>query len=80
MTITLEALLQAVNDHEVWLNRDGTSELTDREYFGVSDPICDVTDEVRAAYEARLIERPRPGSTLWRITRDSILRLEGRAS
>ncbi len=79
MTITVEALLEAVNDHEVWLERDGTSCLTDREYFGLSDPICDVTEEVKAAYEAGLIERPRPGSTLWRITRDGILRLEGRA-
>lgn len=80
MAIPVDSLLHAVNDGEVWLNDDGTSELTDREYFGVSDPICDVTAEVQAAREAGLIERPFPGKRMWRITRNGILRLEGRAA
>lgn len=57
--MTPEALLDAVDAHEVWLEADGTSVLTDSEHFGLSDYICEVTEEVRAAEAAGLI-RSRP--------------------
>ena len=72
--MTRDALLAAVAACEVWLEADGRSVLTDREYFGVSDPVCEVTQEVRAAESAGLIKsRPfRGGPTLsggaWELT------------
>lgn len=64
-------LLRAVAGHEVWQNPDRTSVLTDSAYFGLSDPIADVTEEVALAEAAGLIKarplRSGPGAA-WDLT------------
>lgn len=60
--ISVVDLLANVNAGEVWLNDNGSSDLTAREYFGVSDPIADVTAECADAERAGLIVRPPPPS------------------
>ncbi len=66
--ISLVDLLANVNAGEVWLNDDGTSDLTTREFMGVPGPIADVTVECNDAERAGLIVRPHPGSLQWRLT------------
>jgi hypothetical protein len=51
----LSWLLGAARDHDLWQKADGTSFQTNAEYFGLSDPIGEVTEEVRLAESAGLI-------------------------
>lgn len=59
-------LLAAAEGNDLWQEADGTSVQTDREYFGVSDPIAWVTEECRLAEFAGLL---RVGSgAAWELT------------
>ncbi|MFI5895660.1 hypothetical protein ACIA5D_36750 [Actinoplanes sp. NPDC051513] len=65
-------LLAAADNCDLWLEPGGSSVLTDREYFGVSDPIDNVTEEVAIAEKAGfLVSKPYstggPGGS-WRLT------------
>ncbi|HEX8345049.1 MAG TPA: hypothetical protein VF657_09930 [Actinoplanes sp.] len=51
----LSWLLGAADKHDLWQEADGTSVQTDAEYFGLADPIGEVTEEVRLAESADLI-------------------------
>jgi hypothetical protein len=55
----LSWLLGAADRHDLWQEADGTSVETCAEHFGLSDPISEVTEEVRIAEAAGLL-RPRP--------------------
>lgn len=57
--------LRAVRAGEVWCENDGRAVETFVEYFGVSDPIADVTEEMRLAESAGLA---RPAGMRWELT------------
>lgn len=69
-TPTRLALLADVDAGEVWQRSDGQSELTDRDQFGVSDPVCIVTSriaELERAGWVHLVELAY-GSRQWQLT------------
>lgn len=66
---SLAALLREVANGEVWLEDNGRTVLTNREHFGVSDWIADLTDDVAEAEAAGLITRPAPGRLMWDLTK-----------
>ncbi len=69
-TPTRLRLLAEVEAGEVWQKPDGHSELTDRHYFGVSDPVCIVTARIAELERAGWVELVElaHGSRQWLLT------------
>ena len=65
MDVSPLTLLQLIGDGEVWQEADGRVVVTDREYFGLSDPIGEVTHKAEILRDSG---RAEPDGICWKLT------------